>query len=168
MCARPSRHPMATISGRSGSSSWRRFAIWGALFGIASAVFVVWLALRIGGDQLTTAVDDLGEAVAAGTAALSCGLAARRTQVRLRRAWTLLAASAGSWCAGELAWSVYEVGLHQDVPFPSVADIGFLGAIPLAIAGILSFAHTSRGTSTGLRLWFDRIIVATSLTFVAW
>lgn len=131
-------------------------------------VFVVWLALRIGGDQVTTAVDDLGEAVAAGTAALSCGLAARRTRFRLHRAWTLLAASAGSWCAGEVAWSVYEVALHQEVPFPSVADIGFLAAIPLAIAGILAFAHTSRGTSTGLRLWFDRIIVATSLTFVGW
>ena len=129
---------------------------------------MLWLALRIGGDQVTTAVDDIGEAVAAGAAAVSCGLAARRTTARLRRSWALLAASAAMWCAGEIAWSVYEVGLNVAVPFPSIADVGFIGAIPLAIAGILSFAHTSRGTSTGLRLWFDRAIVATSLTFVAW
>src|SRR5690242_12125623 len=159
---------MPAPAAASRSSSWRRFAVAAVLVALASAGFVAWLALGIGGDQVTTAVDDIGEAVAAGVAAVSCGLAARQATARLRRSWTLLAASAAAWCAGEIAWSVYEVGFNVAVPFPSVADIGFIAAIPLSIAGILSFAHTSRGTSTGLRLWFDRAIVATSLTFVAW
>lgn len=131
-------------------------------------IFAAWLVLKIGGDQVTTAVDDIGEAVAALIAALSCALAARRTTGQLRRAWALLAASAASWGLGEVVWSVYEVGLGVAVPFPSAADIGFLAAIPFAIAGILSFSHTPRGTAVGVRQWLDRAIVALSLLFVAW
>lgn len=153
---------------RSDGRRWRPFAIAAAVFGLASLAFVVWTVLRLGGDQATIAVDDIGEGVAAGTAAVSCFLAARRTTAHLQRAWILLALSAASWCAGEVAWSVYEVGFGVQVPFPSVADVGFLLSIPLAIAGILSFAHTARGTSTGMRLWFDRAIVALALFFLGW
>jgi|SRR5579859_5917122 len=146
----------------------RLFALCAVLAGALSIAFIGWIEFRVGGDQVTTAVDDIGEAVAAAIAALSCGLAARRAAGRLRAAWGLLAASAASWCAGEVVWSVYEVGLGIEVPFPSLADIGFLLSIPLAIAGILSFAHTARGTSTGARLWFDRAIVALALFFLGW
>jgi PAS domain S-box-containing protein len=144
------------------------FALSAALVVVASIGFVAWLELRIGGDHVTTAVDDIGEAVAAGIAALSCGLASRRAAGRLRLAWGLLAASAATWCAGEIVWSVYEVGLGVEVPYPSAADIGFVGAIPLAVAGILTFSHTSRGTSVGVRLWLDRAIIFLALLFVAW
>jgi len=149
-------------------SAWRVFAVSAVAAVLVSIAFVAWLRLNIGGTQVTTAVDDIGEAVAALIAALSCGLAARRTSGQLRRAWALLGASALSWGLGEVVWTIYEVGLNVPVPFPSAADIGFLGAIPLAIAGVLSFSHTPRGTATGIRQWLDRAIVALSLLFVAW
>lgn len=145
-----------------------RFVWVGCLFGAAALMFLGWMYFQLGGTQLTTAVDDIGEGLAAGIAALSCSLAAVRTTGRLRRAWALLAMSSASWCFGETAWSIYEVGMQVTVPTPSIADAGFLAAIPLAIAGILSFANSARGTSTGLRLWLDRSIVALSLTFVGW
>jgi diguanylate cyclase (GGDEF)-like protein/PAS domain S-box-containing protein len=147
---------------------WWRFTAFGCAFAIAAIAFVIWMKLQLGGPTLTTAVDDIGEAVAAGVAAASCGLAGLRAQGRLRRAWILLAASAGSWCLGEVVWSVYEVGLGITPVSPSITDIGFLAAIPLAIAGIATFAHTARGTSIGLRLWLDRAIVSLSLLYVAW
>ncbi len=153
---------------RSRGSTWRVFAVSAVAAVLMAIAFVAWLQLHLGGDQATTAVSDLGQAAAALTAAVSCGLAARRTSGQLRRAWALLAASALSWGLGEVVWSVYEVWLNVAVPFPSAADIGFLGAIPLAIAGVLSFSHTPRGTATGIRQWLDRAIVALSLVFVAW
>lgn len=159
---------MANPPPRRDLDGWRRFMAFGWAFGLAAVAFVAWMALQPGGVTLTTAVDDIGEAVAAGIAAVSCASAALRTQGRLRRAWALLAASAASWCLGEIVWSVYEVGLGVPPPSPSAADIGFLAAIPLAIAGIVSFATTARGTSTGLRLWLDRAIVCLSLLFVGW
>jgi PAS domain S-box-containing protein len=132
------------------------------------AGFIAWLHFRIGGDLITIAVDDIGEAVAAFAAAACCGLAARRYRGRQRVGWMLLSASAATWGAGEVVWSVYEVGLGIDVPYPSAADIGFLGAIPLAAAGILCFFSKPRGTSTRLRLWLDGSIVFLALFFAAW
>jgi PAS domain S-box-containing protein len=130
--------------------------------------FIAWLHFRYGGDQVTIAVDDIGEAIAALAAALCCGVTAWRSQGRQRLGWALLSASAATWAAGEVVWSVYEVGLGIEVPYPSEADIGFLGAIPLTIAGILCFFSTARGTSTRLRLWVDGAIVFLALLFVAW
>jgi PAS domain S-box-containing protein len=130
--------------------------------------FIAWLHFRFGGDQVTIAVDDIGEAVAAFAAALCCVLAARRYKGRQRLGWALLSASAATWGVGEVVWSVYEVGLGIDVPYPSAADVGFLGAIPLTVAGIRCFFSTSRGTSTRLRLWLDAAIVFLALFFVAW
>jgi len=129
---------------------------------------VAWVELRIGGDQVTTAFDDIGEGVAALVAATCCTLTARRNTGRARLGWTLLAASAATWCAGETVWSIYEVGMGISVPYPSAADVGFLGAIPLAAAGIVCFFAPARGTSTRLRLWLDGAIVFLALFFVAW
>ncbi len=147
----------------------RKVFLWAAA---ASAVIVVglvaWILLRLGGDRLTIAVDDIGEAAAAVTAAVCCGLAARRRSGRQRLGWALLSASAATWAAGEVVWTVYEVGLSMDVPFPSAADAGFIGAVPLAAAGIVAFFSTPRGTSTRLRLWLDGAIVFMALLFVSW
>src|SRR6266851_1089508 len=132
------------------------------------AGFVAWTAFRLGGDKVTIAVDDIGEAVAAFVAVACCAVAIRRSSGRQRIGWALLAASAFSWGAGEVVWSVYEVGMGVSVPYPSAADIGFLGAIPLAAAGILAFFTTPRGTSVRFRLWLDGAIVALALMFIAW
>ena len=136
---------------------------------VTVAGFVAWTWLVIGGDTVTIAVDDIGEAVAALVGAACCGVAARRAFGRQRIGWWLLAASAASWGAGEVVWSVYQVGLGIPVPFPSAADIGFLGAIPLAAAGILMFVFVSpTGNSTRLRLWLDAGIACLALVSVSW
>jgi PAS domain S-box-containing protein len=147
---------------------WHVFALAAVLMAVAVALFIAFISLRIGGEVLTNAVDDIGEGTASLIAALSCGLAAGRSRGRLRVAWALLAASAASWLAGEIVWSVYELGLRVPVPYPSAADFGYLGAIPLAVAGILTFSQSPRGTSIGVRQWLDRAIVFLALLFVAW
>src|SRR5579864_2236484 len=105
-----------------GIRSWRVFTIAALIAGTLAVAFVAWTAFRVGGNQATIAVDDIGEAVAAFIAAASCGLASARTERRNRLAWGLFAASALSWGIGEVVWSVYEVGLGIAVPFPSAAD----------------------------------------------
>jgi hypothetical protein len=71
---------------------WRLFVTFGCAFALVAVAFIAWMTLQVGGLTLTIAVDDIGEAVAAGVAAVSCGLAGIRTQGRLRRAWILLGA----------------------------------------------------------------------------
>jgi PAS domain S-box-containing protein len=161
--AEPSQ-PIAGV----GFRNWRPFLIAATSAGVVSVVFVVWTSVRLGGDTTTIALKDVGEAVAALIAAVSCGLAAIRTSHRTRIAWTLFALSAASWGIGEVIWSVYEVGLGVSVPFPSSADAGFLLAIPLAVAGVFAFTSApSRLTTRGEAL-LAGAIVALSLVFVAW
>ena len=151
-----------------GFRGWRVFTIAASSAAVLAAGFVAWTALRIGGDQVTIAVDDIGEAVAAMAAAASCGFAAYRNTGRTRLAWAMFAASAACWGIGEVVWSVYEVGLGVSVPFPSAADAGFLLAIPLGVAGVFAFTSApSRLTTRGEALLAGAIIAA-SLVFVAW
>src|SRR5579859_6670055 len=144
------------------------FAWSATLAGVAVVAFAGWIAFRVGGDTVTTAVDDIGEAVAAFIATISCAIAASRSSGRLRLAWWLLAASAASWGLGEVVWSVYEVGLGINVPFPSAADAGFLAAIPLAVAGMLAFPSAPGRLTTRSQALVDGAIVALSLVFVSW
>ena len=106
--------------------------------------------------------------MAAAIASGACAWAARRGTGKDRLGWALMSISAGLWAAGEVAWSIYEVGLGMQVPYPSLADAGFLAAVPFAIAGIRAFWSDARGTSARWRVWFDGLIVALALTSTAW
>ena len=139
--------------------------------GLATATTVVvffLLLLRVGGDTLTNKVDDLGELGAALFASACCVIAAVRRR-RTRTAWTLLSISALSWGAGEAVWSYYELLRHVEVPFPGWADVGFLGAVPFAAAGLLCFptAGVAR-TAARMQALLTGTLVGGSLLFVSW
>jgi len=157
-------HPRSRLQTRSG----RRFLVAAALGAVISIAFTIWIGFRVGGDHSVTVVDDLGEAIAALIAVASCGYASLRATGRMRVAWGLLAASALSWGIGETTWSVIEVGLGQAVPFPSAADAGFLPAIPLAVAGVLTFPSAPSRIATRAQAVLDGTIVALALIFISW
>jgi PAS domain S-box-containing protein len=151
-----------------GVQSWRPILVAGAAAAVVSAVFVGWTAFRWVSDDVTVGVDDIGEGVAALFAAASCLFAAGRNRGRNRAAWTFFGVSALAWAAGEAIWTWNEVVRHQALPFPSIADAGFLVAIPFAILGVLSFTSApSRLTSRGETV-LAATIVALSLLFIAW
>src|SRR5207244_12472407 len=98
------------------------------------------------------------------SADLAGAWAARRSSGHTRLAWSLMAISAAAWAAGEAVWSWYEVGRGIAVPFPSVADVGFLVAAPFAFAAIRAFWTAPRGTASRWRVWLDGLIIALDLT----
>jgi PAS domain S-box-containing protein len=130
------------------------------------AAFVVWVHFEIGGATATTWVNDLTELAAAAAAALAC-LWASRQHGASRRAWTWLAAASGAWAAGQAGWSWYELRTGE-VPFPSLADVGFLAFVPLAVVGVLSFPSAPRRSWTRYQVLLDGLIIAGSLLFVSW
>jgi methyl-accepting chemotaxis protein len=150
------------------AAEWRRFALLAGLASIASATFIIWLLFGIGGNWLTTAVDDVGEGIASAAAALSCGVAAWRSPGRARMAWALIALSAACWTVGEIIWSVYEVAMGLAVPYPSAADVAYLLAIPLAIVGALAFTYAPGRFTTRGEAVLAGSLVALSLLFVGW
>src|SRR5260370_23212093 len=111
------------------SPEWRRFAVAAALALVASVLFLIWTAFRLGGDKTTIAIDDIGEGVASGIAAVSLAVAAVRSSGRTQAAWALLAASAASWTIGGALLSGYAVFPGVPGPFPSPAGAGFFLAL---------------------------------------
>src|SRR6266702_3170020 len=154
-------------------STWdtrtRKFAIAAAVVLVASIAYAFILKTGVFGDRPVTIIDDLGESVAAAIASGACAWAAIRAGGKERLGWTLMSISTGLWAAGELVWSYYEVWQQVAVPYPSLADAGFLGAVPFAIGGIRAFwSDAAHGTSARWRVWFDGVIVAIALTCTAW
>ncbi len=131
-------------------------------------LFLLWLVLRIGGEDSVRYFDDIVTALAAGGACTSCLLAARRQGGAKRRFWVLLAAALGAWTFAEVIWAVYDLVLHVAVPVPSWADVGYLGAIPLAAAALLCHPsmHVERNYKT--RATLDGLAIGTALLLLGW
>ena len=160
------RRPLA-VKGL-GIKTWAPFAAAAAAAAIASVLFIAWTANRWVSDDATIGLDDIGEGVAALIAAASCGFAAWRNVGRVRLAWTFFGVSALSWGIGEMIWSWNEVVRGEALPFPSIADAGYLLAIPFAILGVFAFTSApSRLASRGESVLAGSI-VALSLLFIAW
>jgi two-component system sensor histidine kinase/response regulator len=156
--------PSRTLRG----TNWRTFAILAALAAILAVAFAVDALFKPFGLSGRAVVDNLGQLLAAVLGSAACAWKASQTVGKERRGWALLALSAGSWSLGQVAWAYYAVVLSVPVPFPSVADVLFLGAAPLAFAGILSFWDAPRGTATRWSVWLDALIIVLSLVFIEW
>lgn len=139
----------------------------------ASGFFSAWLALHVGGARSVETFDDVVTALAAFAAAVLCGASARRGEDGLdRRFWWLLSAACGAWTFAEVVWAVYDLVLNVSVPVPSWADLGYLSAIPLAVAALLSHPalrrrhnHSPRRLAVNL---LDGLLVASSFVFLSW
>jgi diguanylate cyclase (GGDEF)-like protein len=153
------------VAKRQAESDVRRRALIAAGLTLA---FAVWLQRGIGGTWITTVVDDFGEAAAALVAAFACFRTGRRATGSAGRGWHLLGAAALAWGAGELWWSYLEAVLNRDVPFPSLADVGFLAVAPLAVAALLAWPGAFRRVTDRARAGLDGCVIALSLLFVSW
>ena len=102
-------------------------------------------------------------------AAIACLAGAHvEREPRLQRAWLLLGSSAAAWGLGQVVWTAYELVLHSEVPFPSLADVGYLGAVPFALASMLTFLETPVGFTSRLRAILEAVIIVGSVFFVSW
>jgi len=148
---------------------WRRFTLAVVAVAAATVGFVAWLALRLGGQWVTfTLMDNLAQLMAPVAAALACAMAARRDRGRLGWSWHLLGASATSWALGQAVWSWYELVAAREAPFPSLADVGFLAAIPLAAAGLLTHVAAAEHGLAQARRVLDGLVIATAVLAVSW
>src|SRR4051794_6276305 len=112
-------------------------------------------------------VSDVAQGLAAAAAAVTAGRkAASCADRRARLTWLLVSAACASWAAGEAYWCWFS--LRTDVvPFPSLADVGFLGfAVLMSAALVLHPAH-GRRTALLQRL-LDGVMTAGAVGLVSW
>jgi diguanylate cyclase len=152
-----------------GMASGRKpIAVMGACIAGLTVVFAAWGYWRWGGAALTDDVYLLGLLAANLVAAAACMVAGLCHHGRRRLAWLLIGASALSWTAGEAAWSWYAIVQEAPVPAPGFPDVGYLGAIPFAVAGLSVFVVRREAPADLLRTILDGAIVAGSVFFVSW
>src|SRR2546430_16543303 len=112
----------ATLDGR------RKIFVWvAAAVALVSVAYALTLRYVYFGDQAVTAIDDIGEALAAAIAAVACAWAASRAAGKDRLGWALMGISASLWAAGEGLWSIYGAGLRGGEPVPPLAPMGISG-----------------------------------------
>jgi signal transduction histidine kinase len=152
--------------------SFRLVAMAAAALG---AGFLVWVGLGLGADRTTTLVSNLFQAVAALAAAGACYNAARRNPygfgrawtASLHRAWRLLGSAALAWGLGQVVWTFIELR-GGEASVPSLADAGYLTALPLLVAGVLAFPTAPMRATARLRTLLDGLLIAASLLFLGW
>ena len=81
-----------------------------------------------------------------------------RAATRERPGWLLLGLGILSWAAGEIYWTWFILE-SSDPPYPSPADVLYLGFYPLAYAG-LAFLVRARAHELDWRRWTDGAIAA--------
>ena len=128
----------------------------------------LWIGLRIGGGRVTLWVDDLATPLAALTACVLCFRARASHSGRMRLFWLLLGCATASWTLAELIWGYYALILDVEVPVPSWADLGYLSAIPLAVAALVVHPATRGSGTRKARSVFDGLVIATALLFLSW
>ena len=142
---------------------------WAAALAILVVTGSLVGALLHASQEASLWIDDLAELVAPLAAAAACVFAARHQRGRSRAGWALVGASAATWAAGQAAWSWLELIAHQENPFPSVADIGYVGAVPLLLVGLFILpAWPAGGAGAKLRAFSDGLLVAGGLLLISW
>ena len=156
----------------------RSFRLVTAASAAVALLFLAWIQFGFGGETATKLVSNLVQAGSALVAAAACYSAARRTPYgfgrawtsSLHRAWRLLGSAALAWGLGQVVWTIHELRLppNATVPVPSLADIGYLSALPLLIAGVLAFPTAPMRAAARLRTLLDGLLIAASLLFLGW
>ncbi|HEV7863735.1 MAG TPA: hypothetical protein VGR20_13580 [Acidimicrobiia bacterium] len=101
-------------------------------------------------------------------AAVQCARQARGVPGGLRRGWLLMGGSCLAWGMGMAVWTAYESLGGRDVPFPSLADLGYLATVPLAVAALLIFPTAPQRRAAQARTVVDGLVIGASLLIVSW
>ncbi len=109
---------------------------------LTAAWTAAWLyAWAMGGSLDAENILWTAVAVAAGISAV---LASRRAENHdSARSFVLFGGGAFMWAVGQAVWTYYTLR-GVDVPYPSLADVGYLAALPLFAAGILTWPRARR------------------------
>ena len=138
------------------------------LVALATSAFAVWVGLRIGGARVALWVDDGFTPVAALIACVLCWRARARHHGRMRLFWALLGCAMALWTLAEVIWGYYALVANVAVPVVSWADVGYLSAIPVAVAALVVHPATHGSGTRKARSVFDGLVVATALLFLSW
>ena len=134
---------------------------------LAELVALVVVLISQPRSGLAQTVGDLSQLTAVLLAMAGCMGAARRGGPD-RRAWAVLASALAAWATAATLWTWYGLTRDHVYPFPSLADLGFVGYAVPAVAALLLFPRASLRRASRLRELLDAAVIAGSVLFVSW
>jgi diguanylate cyclase (GGDEF)-like protein/PAS domain S-box-containing protein len=146
----------------------RRFAVWCAGAAAVMAIMVLWLGAGLGGPAVSQTACNVALITAALAASAACSAKLPQTTGRTRWSWALFGSSSLSWGVGQGIRTWYESILGIEVPSPSLADVGYLGAVALMAAALLIVPMSSQGLANRARSVLDGLLIGGSLLLVSW
>jgi diguanylate cyclase (GGDEF)-like protein/PAS domain S-box-containing protein len=149
-----------------GLTSWRRIALVAVplAYGV---LYVLWYLFRWGGPGLELGIADAATVPIGLFATVAAFSVSRRASSGgSRRAWAAIALGFSAYAFGDIAWFWIEVVQATDVPFPSVADIGYLAFFPLMLLGLALLPREQ--PERRLRSALDMAIVIVGATTAVW
>ncbi len=131
------------------------------------ALYGAWLIFRWGGPDLEVAINDFAF-LPLGIAAVAFALVARAraSSIGSRRAWLVLALAFAAFWLGDAIWFYLEVIAAGELPYPSLADVGYLSFYPLAVVGLLCLSRERTVSRLGAVL--DLAIVLVGAGTIVW
>jgi diguanylate cyclase (GGDEF)-like protein len=139
----------------------------GALLAI-SAFAVIEFLVRVGSQPVVHYIADVGMLAATVGAVAAAIWRARRSSGRLRLSWFLFATAIGSWEFGASVWVYYQLTTGRQTPFPSVADIGYLGFPVLVLAGLFVRPSPVLSRPGRIRGLIDGLLISGALFNLSW
>jgi diguanylate cyclase (GGDEF)-like protein len=94
-----------------------------------------------------------------------CVLGWRRARTGPRAGLVVLGSSAVAFAVGQGAWAYYELIADRPLPFPSLADIGFLLCVAQLLIGMALLVPRGRPK---LRIGLDGALISASLLYLSW
>ena len=134
---------------------------------LAELVALTMIVVSQPGSALAQTAGDLSQLAAVLLAVAGCVAAARRGGPE-RRAWAVLASALGVWAAAITLWTSYGLTRNHSYPFPSPADLGFVGYSVPAVVALMLFPRSSSGRASRLHELLDAAVIAGSVLFVSW
>jgi len=134
---------------------------------VAAGAWILWILLWPT-NHWSKHISNVGLTVMPLVAAAQCATQARQLAGRLRRSWLLMGGACLAWGLGMVVWTAYESIGGRDVPFPSLADVGYLATVPLAVAALLIFPTAPQRRAAQVRTVVDGLVIGASLLIVSW
>jgi signal transduction histidine kinase len=140
---------------------WPAFVVGGA------ALFAFAAATELISPHTAQIISNHSMTVLPLTAGILSAFVARKHVGRERTAWSLLAVWGLLSASGNAIWEYYEFVIHHAVPFPSLADAGYLGGNLCAVAAIAMLAIVPQQAARW-RTVLDAVLIAGSVFIASW
>jgi diguanylate cyclase (GGDEF)-like protein/PAS domain S-box-containing protein len=133
---------------------------------VYGCLYVAWQQFRWGGPDLELVIADFSF-IPLGIAVVGFGIFATRHagSPAARRAWAVISLAFLAFLFGDLAWFWIEV-VQQQTPYPSIADVGYLGFFPILLLGL--FLLPRETAENPFRAILDLAIVGIGAATVVW